>query len=319
MTRYEDIINVAVVNFRAVWGDKASNLARIKGFIAAAAKRGADVVCFPEMALTGYDNETNVPKSEKMQMREAEVVPGPSTTEIGEIAKKYGIYVVFGMPERDQDDPTVLYNSAVACGPQGIIGSYRKIHPALEEPCWCSKGKEPFSFETPWGKIGVGICYDSYSFHEIIRYHAATGARLYLNPTAMCASPGFDWKAYYLQGLIQAVNANEIFVASSNLVGREQIPENVGGSISNMKFGSSTLFTGASVILGPGICEKIHTYAGSVDICEEDIFIATLDLTLASRNIFKINPITGTTDYRPDVYFELNRRLLEDPHWRQDK
>ena len=53
----KDIITVSTVTFNATWGDKAKNLNRIKGYIEAAAKKGSDFVVFPEMALTGYDDE----------------------------------------------------------------------------------------------------------------------------------------------------------------------------------------------------------------------------------------------------------------------
>lgn len=138
------------------------------------------------------------------------------------------------MAERDQDDSAIVYNSAVACGPDGIIGTYRKIHPALAEQCWCTRGDEPFTFMTPFGPIAIGICYDSYNFHELMRYYAASGSRLYLNPTAIGPSGRHDWRDYYLTGLKQGVNACEIFIASSNLTGNNMLDEEEGGSLSNI-------------------------------------------------------------------------------------
>lgn len=316
MREYEDIMNVAVVNFRQVWGKKESNLERIKGFIRAAAKRGADLVVFPEMALNGYDNEENVDKSKKMQVKEAEVVPGASTLAVAEVTRKYQIYAVFGMAERDQDDSAIVYNSAVACGPDGIIGTYRKIHPALAEQCWCTRGDEPFTFMTPFGPIAIGICYDSYNFHELMRYYAASGSRLYLNPTAIGPSGRHDWRDYYLTGLKQGVNACEIFIASSNLTGNNMLDEEEGGSLSNIAdLGAG--YGGGSMILGPGLYDKLHVYAGDIDHKEETICMATIDLSLAGRRNFKVDSLTGYPDYRPDIYKKLNEKLLELPFWKQ--
>jgi predicted amidohydrolase len=73
-----NILTVACINFRTSWGDKAKNLEKIEGYITAAAKRGADLIVFPELALTGYDVEEKV----MMHRENAETVPGPSTTEI---------------------------------------------------------------------------------------------------------------------------------------------------------------------------------------------------------------------------------------------
>ena len=316
MRQYEDIMNVAVVNFRQIWGNKESNLARIKGFIRSAAKAGADLIVFPEMALNGYDDEDGVEKNQKMQIREAEVVPGTSSLAVAEMTKKYGVYAVFGMAERESEESETVYNSAVVCGPEGIIGTYRKIHPALAEQRWCVRGDEPFSFDTPWGPVGVGICYDSYNFHELIRYYAAIGCRLYLNPTALGPSGRHDWRDYYMYGLKQCVNSCEIFVASSNLVGNNMVDEEEGGSLGNIA-DVGLGFGGGSMILGPGLYDKLHIYAGDVDVKEEGYFMAAIDLSMATRRNFKIDPVKGCPDYRPDIYRKLNEKLLEMPYWKQ--
>lgn len=316
MRKYEDIISVAVVNFRQIWGNKESNLARIKGFIRAASKAGADLIVFPEMALNGYDNEDNVEKPEKMQIREAETLDGPSVSSIAELTSKYNNYVVFGMAERKEAGSLTVYNSAVVCGPDGIVGSYRKIHPALAEQCWCERGDEPFSFMTPWGPIGIGICYDTYNFHELMRYYAASGCRLYLNPTAIGPSDKYDWRDYYFTGLKQGVNSCEIFLASSNLVGTSFVNEEEGGSLGNIKK-HELGFGGGSMIIGPGLSEKFHVYSGDIDWREEGIALSSIDLTLASRRNFKVDPVKGCPDYRPDIYKKLNEKLLKDPYWKQ--
>ncbi|MCD8346775.1 MAG: carbon-nitrogen hydrolase family protein [Lachnospiraceae bacterium] len=316
MREYQDIMNVAVVNFRQVWGNKESNLARIKGFIRAAAKQGADLIVFPEMALNGYDDESETERDQKMQIREAETIPGPSTAAIAEMTKEYGVYAVFGMAEREKEGSDIVYNAAAVCGPEGVIGSYRKIHPALAEQCWCERGNEPFSFDTPWGPIGIGICYDTYNFHELMRYYAASGCRLYLNPTAIGPSDRHDWRDYYLGGLKQGVNASEIFIASSNLTGNNMVSEDEGGSLSNIMV-TGPGFGGGSMILGPGLAEKIHIYCGDVDDKEEGVFLAAIDLSLASRRNFKVDPIKNCPDYRPDIYKKLNEMLLETPYWKQ--
>lgn len=51
----QDIMKIAVVNFESVWGDVQKNLERMKGYIVSAARRGADMIVFPELALTGYE------------------------------------------------------------------------------------------------------------------------------------------------------------------------------------------------------------------------------------------------------------------------
>lgn len=132
----KDIIKVSTVAFNAKWGDKESNLNRMAGYIEAAAAEGSNLIVFPEMGLTGYDDEEDKPLKEKMQYKLAETIPGPSSEKIAELAKKLGVYVAYGFPERDAQKSDVIYNAACVCGPEGIIGSYRKIHLPYPEPHW---------------------------------------------------------------------------------------------------------------------------------------------------------------------------------------
>ena len=227
----QDIINICVVNFHATCMDKESNINRIYGFIRAAAKRGADLVLFPEMCVNGYDfydcktnRFYNTPES----------VDGEFAHNILELAKKHEIIIVLGMAEED-DKTSKIYNSALVVSPQGIHGCYRKIHPFGDENLWCSKGEMPFMLESEFGKIGIGICYDTYQFPELIRYYTHKGMRLYLNPTALIYEVSKShyedaFLDYYLKTLGYAVMCNSIFVASANLVGRDRENFFAGGS-----------------------------------------------------------------------------------------
>jgi predicted amidohydrolase len=176
---YEDVITVATVNFPTTWGDKAANLETMEKYITEAAKKGTNLILFPEQALTGYDSGGD----EKMHWINAETIPGPTTEEIAKLSGKYDMWVVFGMPERDPTTSAV-YNSVAIVGPDGTTISYRKINTALDEPLWCEHGSKPVVFETEWGPVGVGICYDNYAFPGIVRYSASRGARIHLNSTA---------------------------------------------------------------------------------------------------------------------------------------
>ena len=296
----KDIITVSTVTFNATRGDKAKNLNRIKGYIEAAAKKGSEFVVFPEMALTGYDDEEEKPKAEKMQSKEAELIPGPSSLEVGELTKKLGIYAVFGMPERDPDDPSVIYNALAICGPEGLIRSYRKMHLPYPEPHWATRGDKPCVIDTEWGPIGISICYDSYCFPEMIRYEGAKGARMHINCTALAKCHGIALGTTTLEA---HVITNQMYIVSSNLGGKDLYNE----------------FWGGSSIMGPSRnFWEVHYYAGHKFTdplaIECDMYTATIDLTLAGRDIFRANPlIDGATDYRPDKYIEMCKDILDDP------
>ncbi len=284
-----DVVTIACVNFKTEWGNKEQNLTRIEGYITASAKRGADIILFPELALTGYDNG---PRN-KMHKENAETIPGPSTNAVAELTRKYGVYVIFGMPEKSHEDPELFYNSAAVIGPEGIIGSYAKLMPFGNEMRWCKKGEKPFAFNTPWGLVGVGICYDTYMFPELPRYYAALGARLYVHITAL--GPFTGWKPYYINQIKARAIENMMFMASSNIVGKERWTE----------------FPGASFVLGPAEeAHEVKFYAGPASEMKEEIVLATVNLSAADRMrenypLFKENPVSGTPDWRLELYKEM--------------
>lgn len=312
---YQDILHAAVVNFRTVWGNTAANLERIKQTISIAAASGIQMILFPELCLTGITRDAQATqRSEHMQIRMAETVPGPAANEIAALTQKLGIYAIWGMAERDPDDASVAYNAAVVCGPQGLVGSYRKIHPFDEEGEWTSSGTKPFMFDSPWGKVGIGICYDTYHFPELLRYYVANGCRLYLNPTAACNAPRENDDNGYQIFLKNTVANESIFVMSANGVGKEILDPCHGGN-SPWRNGVGNELGGGSVIIGPstlaGNMYRTHLYAGSWSNREFGVYNAVVDLSFASRALYNKNGILGRPDFRPELYAEWYRELAD--------
>lgn len=294
MESKNDILTVAVVNFKVAAGNKELNLSRIKGFSIAAAKRGADLVLFPELCLMGYDYFVNEEISMNDKILATETIQGPSCKVLAQVAKEYGIFIVFGASEK-KDGNDMLYNSAIAIGPDGIIGSYQKIHPFDSENKYFVKGDVPFMFDTPWGPISVGICYDTYQFPELMRYYVSKGSRLYLNPTAVIEEIPKEGSRqafinYYAPTLEYGVLCNTIFIASANLTG----------------FDDTNYFGGGSAVIGPKITPFFETdmtyYAGDKNNVQEGVFIATIDLSLAGRRLMDDTGAAGAPDYRPELY-----------------
>jgi Predicted amidohydrolase len=291
----KDILNVAVVNFKPETGNKKNNLQRMTGFSVAAAKRGADLVLFPELCLTGYDYFVNesISINEKLDM--TETVQGPSCSAIAGVAGEHGIYIVFGMAEKKHENANTIYNSAIAVGPEGVIGSYQKIHPFDSENKYFAKGETPFLFDTPWGPVSVGICYDTYQFPELMRYYVSKGSRLYLNPTAVIEEIPKEGSRqafinYYTPTLEYGVLCNTIFIASANLTG----------------YDDTNYFGGGSAVIGPKITPFFETdvtyYAGDKNNVQEGIYLATIDLSLARRRLMDDTGAAGEPDYRPELY-----------------
>lgn len=291
----KSVVTIAAVNFHSLWGKKKENLERITGYIEAAAKRGANIIVFPEMALTGYDDESEKPTYEQMQYVDSEFFDGPSIQEVAKVTKKYGVYAVVGYAERDYEDDRRVFNAAFVTGPDGIVGSYRKIHVCVFEVLWAKKGREPLCFDTPWGKVGVSICGDTYNYHELTKYYASLGARIVVNPTAVLATDVWDYASYYVTGLESAVIESGVYMVSSNFTGPERVSD--GGGCSN--------------IIGPALHKQKQWYAGSMGKFEENIYMETVDLSIANRSIYKVNPLNGNPDYRPDIYREFCKKTVE--------
>ena len=115
----KNIMNIGLVNFSAVWGDKETNLTNILSYCDEAGKKGVDLLVFPETALTGYCDDAGKPRNENMHVKLAETIPGPATGKVAEYAQKYNMYVVFGMPERENVNSNVIYNAAAVVYPDG--------------------------------------------------------------------------------------------------------------------------------------------------------------------------------------------------------
>ncbi|MGC9312845.1 MAG: nitrilase-related carbon-nitrogen hydrolase, partial [Sediminispirochaetaceae bacterium] len=143
-------MKIGYFQFAPVFGDVEKNRARI---IDAVGQSDAELLVIPELATSGYFFS-----STSQVERMAEPIPGPTTDALAEAASRTGCTIVTGLPERDGD---TLYNSAVAVGPDGIIGSYRKIHLFSEEKIHFSPGNDGFLlFELNGIRVGVLVCFD---------------------------------------------------------------------------------------------------------------------------------------------------------------
>jgi predicted amidohydrolase len=163
-------------------GDKYGNLNKINEYTDKASSSKADLIVFPELALTGYMSGSKL-------FELGEPILGPSTKGIMRKAIDKKIYIVVGMPEiRDG----VIYNSAPFFGPEGLVGVYRKHYLPnftslagfkYDEGKYFEAVLDLRIFDTKFGKIGINICYDLWH-PEIARIHALQGAWLIINISA---------------------------------------------------------------------------------------------------------------------------------------
>jgi predicted amidohydrolase len=210
-------VRVCGVQLAPELGETPRNVASIVEETSAAAAEGAELIVFPEAALTGY-----VFESLEEALASAVAADGPEVAAICGIAAELGVWVVCGAIEREDD---ALFNVAYVIGPQGVVGRYRKIHTlCLGVDRFTRQGTEPFlPFELPFGRIGVHICYDG-SFPESARALRLEGAQLLLLPT--------NWPRLELKREIVQVRAyeNHAFYFAVNRVGVERGVRFDGGS-----------------------------------------------------------------------------------------
>lgn len=216
------IICVALAQTNCRVGDKKYNLKKIERFVEKAKEKKADLVIFPELALTGY-------VCRDLVYELAETIPGPSVQHLETIAKEANTHLVVGMLEKSGKAKAVLYNTAVLIGPEGYIGKYQKMHlpthSVFEEKRYFRGGYQTPLFETSIGKLGLIICYDIF-FPEITRLLRLKGAQLVI---CISASPSVRRGFFEVFTAARALE-NTMFLAYVNLVGIEDGLQFWGGS-----------------------------------------------------------------------------------------
>lgn len=217
---------VACVQLEPRVGDKAGNVAKCLARIEEAASHGASLVVLPELANSGY-----VFASRQEAFDAAEPMPhGPTAQAWIETARRLGIYLVAGIAERAGER---LYNSALVTGPQGYIGTYRKLHLWGEENVFFEPGDLGLPvFHTELGRIGVAICYDGW-FPEVYRRMALAGADIVCVPTNWVPMPGqpADREAMANVLAMASAHSNGLLIASASRVGTERGQPFIGRSL----------------------------------------------------------------------------------------
>ncbi|MDD3888390.1 MAG: carbon-nitrogen hydrolase family protein [Syntrophomonadaceae bacterium] len=199
-------VKVALVHVSVQHKNKENNIARLLNINEKAAREGARIIVNPELATSGYvfNNRLDIAPW-------TETIPGPTTEAFGQISKKFGTYICIGLAEVDTKTG-IFYNAAAVIGPEGlVVGKHRKIAPAFRENLWAAEGNlPPLVVQTEYGKLGVAICADAYSYKPV-RAAALQGARLLLVPVNWPSdynNPEKYWRARALENGIYVLICN---------------------------------------------------------------------------------------------------------------
>ena len=273
-------ITIALAQIASRVADKEYNIKLMEKKIKEASQKDADLIVFPELALTGYlcrdlVYELAEPLSE-----------GLSFQRIAKIAKRESVHVAFGMIERSEKVSAVIYNTSVLVGPSGFVGKYRKMHlpthSVFEEKRYFRPGYETPVFKTSLGKVGMIICYDVY-FPELTRILKLKGAQLII---CISASPSTRRGFFEVLTMARAME-NTVFLAFTNLVGIED----------------GLQFWGGSRLVAPS-----GNVIAQAKYDEEDLILAKINYADMKR----IEAFVPTLrDLRPEFYDEMKREAQD--------
>lgn len=260
------------------------NIAKADRLVRKAAADGANIILIQELFETLYFCQKE--KAEFYNYA-TEVENNKAIHHFKKVAKELQVVLPISFYEKKNN---ARYNALAVIDATGeVMGVYRKSHipdgPGYEEKYYFNPGDTGFKvWNTRYGKIGVGICWDQW-YPEAARCMALMGAELLLYPTAIGSepeNPEVDSKDHWQRCMIGHAACNLVPVVAANRIG-EEVAED-----SKINFYGSSFITNA---VGEKIAEAGRT--------EEAVLLAEFDLDLiaeqrAEWGIFR--------DRRPDLY-----------------
>ncbi|CAN8006717.1 unnamed protein product, partial [Ixodes pacificus] len=194
----------------AVTPNVSKNLEKASERIREAASAGAKMVCLPECFSFPYEP--------KYITKYAEPIPGKSSEMLSRWASDNQVYLIGGTFSEREDDK--LYATCLVHGPDGsLLAKHRKVHlyatdvPSkftFSEAGFLTPGDKVSTFDTPFCKVGVGVCYDIV-FSSFAELYERLGCKLLLYPGAFNMYNGpLYWE---LVSRARAVE-NQVYVAS---------------------------------------------------------------------------------------------------------
>lgn len=213
----KNTLTVAQVQMPVV-RDKDANIAAACRLIRRAAKTGAELVMLPEMFCCPYENNAFRPYGEPLG--------GPAQQALSALAKELKIWIIGGsVPELEGER---VYNTCFVYNPDGQqVARHRKMHlfdihveggQSFRESDTLSPGNDITVFDSPWGRLGLCICFDL-RFEELVRVMTLQGARAIFVPAAFNMTTGpAHWELLFRQRAVD----NQLFTFGTSPARNEQ-------------------------------------------------------------------------------------------------
>jgi len=287
----------AVVQASPVVFDRERTLERVHLLAGEAARKGAQLVLFPEAFVSGYPrgldfgavvgSRTDQGREDFRRYWDSSVdVPGPAVDELAQTAREKQIYLVIGIVERDGG---TLYCCVLFFAPDGsFLGKHRKIMPTgSERLVWgFGDGSTMPVFDTPLGKLGAVICWENYlPLMRTAMY--AKGIQIYCAPTA-------DMRDSWIASMRHIAVEGRCFVLSSNQFNRRRDFPSDYPSI----FGDdpdAVVCRGGSCIVDP-----FGNFLAGPDLEGEAILVAEIDRAQILRGKYDLDVVGHYA--RPDIF-----------------
>ena len=219
------------------------NIAKADVLLRQAVSKGAQVILLPEL----FERQYFCQERQYAYYKYAtSVEENPAVLYFQKVAAELKVVIPISFYEKDGN---CLFNSVAMIDADGsVLGVYRKTHIPddhyYQEKFYFIPGDTGFRvWDTRYGKIGVGICWDQW-FPEAARAMALMGAEMLLYPTAIGSEPILecDSMTHWRRCMQGHAAANIMPVVAANRIGREDVipcQENGGQSSSLVFFGSS--------------------------------------------------------------------------------
>lgn len=275
----------------AMGDSRDENIEKALAMVEQAAEKGANVILLPELFETKYFCQEKCYDYYSLAQKTEE---NKAVREFRSLAKKLGVVVPVSFFERSGN---TTFNTVAMIDADGeILGTYRKTHIPddhfYQEKFYFTPGDTGFKvWNTKFGKIGVGICWDQW-FPETARAMALMGAEMLLYPTAIGSEPilEVDSMPHWQRCMAGHSAANLMPVAAANRVGTETVEpdENNNNQSSSLCFYGSTFIT-----------DELGAIVEQADRTSETIIMSEFDLDELDEKRFSWGLFR---DRRPEAY-----------------
>ena len=239
------LVKVAAIQLDCV-ADPQANLAHAEKLVRKAADEGAKIILLPELFERPYFCQE---QRYDYYAYATPVMENPAVQRLSAVAKELAVVLPVSFYEKDG---TRLFNSIAMLDADGsVMGVYRKTHIPddhyYQEKFYFTPGNTGFKvWDTRYGKIGVGICWDQW-FPEAARSMALLGADILLYPTAIGSEPilEVDSSGHWMRTMQGHSASNILPVMAANRYGTETVtpcPEN-GQQASSLTFYGTSFIT----------------------------------------------------------------------------